>query len=46
MGWDLNRCHEDIEVEGFILVRNKKATPERIPYGIAGKTVKNLKPGK
>ena len=46
IGWDyLSQCHEDIEVEGFVLVRNRKASPDLIPYRISGKTIKNLKPG-
>lgn len=46
LAWEPGRCHEDIEIMGYALLKNTRPSGETIPYGITEKNIKDLKPGK
>ncbi|XP_071487386.1 uncharacterized protein [Diadema antillarum] len=45
VSWEPGRCHEDIEVLGYTVLRNGKPLGKMVPYGITEKTIQDLKPG-
>ncbi|XP_030855934.1 uncharacterized protein LOC577931 [Strongylocentrotus purpuratus] len=45
LAWEPGRCHEDIEILGYALLKNTRPSGETIPYGITEKIIQELKPG-
>ncbi|XP_054751259.2 uncharacterized protein LOC129257055 [Lytechinus pictus] len=45
IAWEPGRCHEDIEVKGYALLKNNKSSGETIPYGLTEKIIRDFKPG-